>query len=485
MMISFHFQSKSGYRIVQSFRSILIAVTCIAGIAINASAEQKPNILFLLTDQWRFDAFGYAGNPDVKTPHIDKLESESVNFTHAVSGVPVCCPMRASLLTGQRVLTHGVFMNDVSLNPDANSIAKVLNNAGYDTGYIGKWHVDGNGRSSFIPKERRQGFKYWKVLECTHNYNNSFYYADGPEKLKWDGYDAIAQTKDAAQYIKASAGDDKPFALFIGFGPPHAPYHTAPEQYRKMYDPNKVKVRPNIPHSFRSVARNDLAGYYAHCTALDDCVADLRKALQDSGQEENTILVLTSDHGDLIGSHGAYKKQQPFDESIRVPMLYHFPKKLGRSGKRLTSLMNTEDIMPTLLGLCDVAIPDSVEGLDFSGHMNGGANPNDGSALLSCPAPFGQWARRWGGKEFRGLRTVRYTYVEDLRGPWLLFDNDMDPYQLDNLLPENAAPNLARKFQIILKRKLEESGDNFEPAKAYIDRWGYPVDKTGTVPYTN
>ena len=160
---------------------LCILVLLALGASLHAAAKQ-PNILVLLTDQWRFDAFGYAGNKDVKTPNIDRLEKESINFTHAISGVPVCCPMRASLLTGQRPLTHGVFMNDVSLNPDANSIAKVLKRAGYNTGYIGKWHIDGRGRSSFIPRRRRQGFEYWKVLECPHNYNNSFYYADGPEK---------------------------------------------------------------------------------------------------------------------------------------------------------------------------------------------------------------------------------------------------------------------------------------------------------------
>ncbi len=133
----------------------------------------------MLADQWRAEAFGYAGNPDVKTPHLDQLQREGVHLVNAVSGLPVCCPTRASLLTGQRPLTHGVFLNDVPLDPEAVTIGKVLRAAGYDTGYIGKWHVDGHGRSNFIPRERRQGFEYWKVLECTHDYNHSAYYADG------------------------------------------------------------------------------------------------------------------------------------------------------------------------------------------------------------------------------------------------------------------------------------------------------------------
>src|SRR5439155_12684817 len=128
-----------------------------AGALASGGEARKPNILFLLADQWRAQAFGYAGDPNVQTPHIDRLQRESVNCVNAVAGVPVCCPTRASLLTGQRWQTHGVFMNDVPLNPKAVTLAKVLGQAGYTTGYIGKWHLNGDGRSVFIPRERRQG----------------------------------------------------------------------------------------------------------------------------------------------------------------------------------------------------------------------------------------------------------------------------------------------------------------------------------------
>lgn len=450
-----------------------------------SNVPAPPNILFILTDQWRFNAFGYAGNAVVRTPHIDQLEGESVNFTHAVSGVPVCCPTRASLITGQRPLTHGVFMNDVPLNPKANSIGKILKRVGYDTGYIGKWHIDGHGRSAFIPRERRQGFDYWKVLECTHNYTNSFYYADGPKILKWDGYDAIAQTRDAVAFLSARNTKSKPFALFLSFGPPHAPYHSAPQRYRDIYTARRIPAPPNVPHFFRELARKDLAGYYAHCTALDDCVRDLRESLQKADLQENTIIVFTTDHGDLIGSHGAYKKQQPYEESIRVPMLWHYPKRFGQGGKRLKALMNTEDIMPTLLGLCGIKIPTTVEGLDFSDHMSGGKNPNDGAALISCPAPFGQWARRWGGREFRGVRTESHTYVRDLRGPWLLYDNEKDPFQLNNLLDNPGNEDMQTRLEAILVRKLKQTGDEFLPGREYLTKWKYEIDATGTVPYQN
>src|SRR5690349_16380150 len=124
---------------------------------------QRPNVVFVLADQWRAQATGYAGDPNVKTPNLDRLEAVSVNFTHAVSGTPVCSPCRASLITGQRPTTHGVFLNDAHLADDAVTLAKVMASAGYDTAMIGKWHLNGRGRLSFIPPENRQGFAYWKA----------------------------------------------------------------------------------------------------------------------------------------------------------------------------------------------------------------------------------------------------------------------------------------------------------------------------------
>ena len=227
---------------------IIIVLTLLVGCASpeapsQEAARKQPNLLFILTDQWRAQAVGYAGDPNLKTPNIDRLASQSANFVNAVSGMPVCCPYRASLLTGRRPLTHGVFMNDVPLRTKETSIAEVLAKEGYSTGWIGKWHLDAQGRSSFTPPERRQGFQYWKALECSHNYNNSLYYDDSPEKKTWEGYDSIPQARDAQQYVRDHADNpDKPFALFLSWGTPHAPYNTAPKKYRDMFDPASMKL---------------------------------------------------------------------------------------------------------------------------------------------------------------------------------------------------------------------------------------------------
>ncbi len=445
---------------------------------------KKPNVIFVFADQWRQQATGFAGNPTVKTPVLDALAKESVHFTHAVSECPVCCPYRASLLTGQRPLTHGVFMNDVYLEHKSPSIADAFTKAEYDTAYIGKWHVDGHGRSKYIPPERRQGFDYWNVLECTHDYNRSPYYSGNCDEQKlWEGYDAAAQTRCAENYIR-SRNDERPFFMVLSWGPPHEPYETAPEEFRQMYRPEQIALRPNVPETMEKEAREWLHGYYAHCSALDTCLGSLLKTIDECAMTDDTILVFTSDHGDMLGSQDETKKQRPWDESIRVPFLLRYPNLPDWTPRETPAPISAADIMPTLLGLCDIDIPNSVEGLDFSEHISGGDDPAGGSVLLTCPHPFGQWNRYdHNGKEFRGLRTQRYTYVRDLNGPWLLYDNEQDPYQLNNLINQTDCSELQQQLDRQLKQKLQEQNDAFLHGLDYVRQWGYEVDHTETVPW--
>ena len=449
--------------------------------------ETPPNVLILLTDQWRAQATGYAGDPNVRTPHIDSLAALSVNFKNAVSGMPVCSPFRASLLTGQRPLTHGVFMNDVQLDTNAVTMAKVFAKEGYDTGYIGKWHLDGHGRLQNVrPGKRRQGFEFWKGNECTHDYNQSVYYDnDDPRRKIWEGYDTFAQTDAALAYMKEKEFSENPFLMLVSYGTPHAPYHTAPEEYRNRFDPEKIVLHKNVPDHMKEQAKKDLAGYYAHIAALDDMIGKVIDNLKETGQFENTIIVFTADHGDLLGSHGAYKKQQPYEESARVPMLYYLPEKLKIATGTREALMNSEDILPTLLGLCDIQIPDTVEGINYRGYLEGKEQIGN-ATLLYCVQPFGQWNRvKHGGREYRAIKTKQYTYARDLNGPWLLFDNSKDPYQMNNLIGIDAFVALQDDLEKQLAQRLKEIGDDFLPGMDYIKKWGYPVDETGTVPYTH
>ena len=472
---------------------LLSLVILFSFLGCHKQESKKPNIIFVFADQWRAQDIGYNGNQQVQTPTLDKLAEESVVFTNATSGCPVCCPYRASLLTGQYPLTHGVFYNDKPLNPEANSMAKIFKTAGYETAYIGKWHLNGHepgektfeARLKFIPKERRQGFDFWQVLECTHDYNNSFFYEDSPEKKKWEEYDAIAQTKSAIGYIKEQTTGENPFLLMLSWGPPHAPYQTAPEKYRKLYPPVNIELRPNVPAELQEIARNEIAGYYAHIAALDDCMKELLQAINEAGIAENTIIVFTSDHGDMLRSHGMTKKQKPWDESLMVPFLLRYPKKFGNHQKQIEMPINTPDILPTLLGLVDIEIPNTVEGEDFSEIISGAKKPTNETVLIQCPVPFHQWNYQNGGREFRGVRSKKYTYAEDLNGPWLLYDNMLDPYQMNNLIGIDEYIYIQADMKKQLKNWLEKTNDEFLPGNDYIQKWGYEWDRNDSLKVIN
>lgn len=470
----------------------------ISGCKTGGHLTKRPNVVYVFADQWRASAMGYAGDPNVKTPHLDALEAESFHFKNAVSCCPVCSPARASMITGQYPLTHGVFVNDVYLQHKSPSIADCFDADGYRTGYIGKWHLDGHGRSIYIPEERRQGFRSWQVLECTHDYNHSRYYDNNDPEIKmWEGYDAFDQTRRAIRFIRESG--DQPFMIFLSWGPPHAPYLTAPEKYRRLYDPKTLKLPPNIPESsgFKPASKWDeygeadpvertrqiMAGYYAHCSALDGCIGHLQSAIRQAGLEENTIFVFTSDHGDMLGSHGLWKKQWPYDESARIPFLLKYPA-LRRAGCEVETPINTPDIMPTLCDLCGIPVPSSVQGRSRVPSMHGGDGVDE-AVLIANYQPFGQWDAQRGGKEWRGVRTMRHTYVKDLNGPWLLFDNEADPYQMDNWVNRPEHADLQARMESQLGQKLRQTNDSFSMGMDYIRQWGYKVDETGTVPYEN
>ena len=214
-------------------------------------------------------------------------------------------------------------------------------------------------------------------------------------------------------------------------------------------------------------------------------MGDLMQTLEETGLADNTIVVYTSDHGDMLHSRGAMKKQQPWDESLRVPFLLRWPAKLRNRSRNISMPLDTPDIMPTLLGLTEVAIPEEVEGIDRSKVILGIEDPDpDHAALIQCPSPFGQWNRERGGREYRGVRTTRYTYCRDLNGPWLLYDNETDPFQLDNLVNQPTHAALQKQLDDRLNELLAQRKDAFLPGPELIARSGYVVNpKTETVDY--
>lgn len=267
----------------------------------------------------------------------------------------------------------------------------------------------------------------------------------------------------------------------FSLGPPHDPYQTAPQKYRAVYENKDMHINANVPAQFREKVQKDLEGYYSHITALDDCVGKIWQTLKEAGIEKKSILVFTADHGDLLGAHGSWNKQQPYEESIRVPFLIHYPAAFGLNAKTTSVLLNTPDIMPTLLGFSNIPVPATVEGKDLSQIILGKRNIT--GTMISCVQPFGQWRRQAGGKEYRGIVTKQFTYVRDLKGAWLLFDNIKDPFQLNNLVDKLEFKQLQQDLDSGLNKMLRERKDDFLPGMEYVKKWNYVVDETETVPY--
>ncbi len=438
-----------------------------------SNQKEKPNVLFILTDQWRASAVGYDGNPVVKTPDLDRFSEESVNFVNTVSVAPVCTPYRASLLTGKYPTSTGMFLNDIYLPSEEVCMAEIYKDAGYNTAYLGKWHLDGHGRLTNVAPERRQGFDFWKGLECSHDYNHMPYYEnDDPEMKFWEGYSPFAISKEAQKYMEDHHNNDKPFLLFVSLATPHFPHHSAPEEYKDMYPFQDIQLPANVPDSLKNIALKEIQGYYAHCTATDKAIGELIQKTKDLEISDNTIIVFTSDHGEMMGSHGRlpFRKQLAFDESARVPFLISYPGIGKNKGTRMKAPITTPDILPSLLSLSDIEIPETIEGYDLS-EMIKSPNPEaDRAALFMNVHPFDV---NMGDKEYRAIRTSRYTYARSPEGPFMLFDNENDPDQLNNLLDNSDFEKIQAELDKKLDFELERIGDkDFKPRDYYLEKFG-------------
>jgi arylsulfatase A-like enzyme len=366
------------------------------------------------------------------------------------------------LLTGKYPLSHKAVANDVPLPPDDASWGNVLRDAGYRTGYIGKWHLDGVPRDRFTPPgERRHGFDYWAAWNCSHAYFNARYFRDDPEPVSIDGYEPDHQTDLAIDFLRKQSGD--PFFLIISWGTPHAPYQLVPEEYRSLYDPEALELRPNCVDPDRRA----LADYYAAITALDYNVGRLMDALDEEGLAQDTIVVFTSDHGDMLWSQGHVKKERPWEESILVPFIVRWPDQTP-AGEQHDALLATVDVMPSLLSLMGVPVPEGVEGADLSAAMRGGSCDGPESAFLTIPVPVDQ-AVAAGIGEWRGVRTKRYTYARWQDGSgWVLYDNLEDPYQLRNLIDDPQYASIRMELEGELQKHLNRLGDGFLPWQEHI-----------------
>jgi arylsulfatase A-like enzyme len=383
-------------------------------------------------------------------------------------------------MTGRYPTSTGMFLNDLHLPTSELCMAEVLRRAGYRTAYIGKWHLDGHGRESYIPPERRQGWDMWKAAECDHQYLHSHYYEGASaEKHYWEGYDAWAQTASAVEYLHSNR-DGAPFALFVSYGPPHFPNTELPPGYDRLYKPSEIQLHPNVSSSMRDQAAQEACGYYAHCAALDRCIGEIQRALAETRLASDTILVFTSDHGEMMGSHecAPFTKQVPWSESACVPLLIKTP---GASPRVVATPITTPDILPTLLGLAHVAVPHTIEGEDLSALVLGGPEIHDRAALYMLVSPFHR--NKLYDREYRAIRTANHTYVRCLEGPWLLYDDARDPYQMRNLVASSEHDRVRAELDRRLHAELARIGDDFRHRRHYVDKFGYELAPHGSVSY--
>lgn len=444
------------------------------------AVNEKPNIIWVFGDQHRAQALGCAGDPNARTPNIDSFSELGVTFTNAVAGFPLCCPFRGSLLSG-RYPHNAVPGHEYPLPDGQKTIAHPFNEAGYHTAYFGKWHLGGwhesRGRAAMFitDPQKRGGFETWAGYENNNSQWDSWVHGgSGKDAFHYrlPGFETDELTNLLIRYIKERGEDQrsnkataKPFFAALSVQPPHDPY-VAPEEFMGRYNPAQLHMRPNVPGIPRvqEQARREAAGYYAMIENLDHNFGRIRKALSESGLGFNTHLMFFSDHGDMHGSQGMFRKTNPYQESIRIPFVIggELPRYEGRKNGRLPVVLNHVDIAPTTLGLCGIKKPDWMQGTDLSHHRLAKpvAGPEPDSAYLQQVIPTGHGNSI--NTPYRGLVTKDgWKYVCFEGRSWLMFNLNEDPYEQMNVAHNNLYRAERTKLIARLNQWVNDTGDKF------------------------
>jgi len=458
------------------------------------------NLLFVFADQCRAGAIGYAKEDPVKTPNMDNFCKESTYCDHTFSTFPVCSPHRASLMTGKYPLSSGFFTNckkglSLRLKDEEICVGQVLKKSGYETAYIGKWHLDEPEQNICeFPKSgardwdaytppgvRRHGFDYWYSYGTYDMHLSPHYWHDSDEMIKVNKWSPEHETDKAIEYLSKIRDKSKPFAMYISWNPPHSVYSEVPDEYLKLYDDVELKgnvIFENIHHHTGENAamseeelRLTTKQYYAAISGRDKQFGRLIDYLKQNNLYEDTLVILSADHGDMMGSHGLMGKHVWYEESIKIPFVVHVP---GNNNKRCSTCMGSQDMMPTVLGLLGCDIPETVEGEDCAKFIKGDENEDRVSFIMACPgrADFVEKFKKAGKNPaeygWRGVRTRKYTYVMELGYDVIsnprryLYDIQNDPLQkttIDLELEENK--QLAGKLEEEVIKWLKRQNDGF------------------------
>lgn len=472
-------------------RNLVLIIIALIGINFSCQVQEerpkRPNLLFIFPDQFRPQAMGFVNEDPVLTPNIDKLASEGVYFPNAVSNRPLCTPYRGMLMTGKYCFSTNLQTNCNTssrkyqnfLREDESCFSDVLKANGYDCGYIGKWHLDAPEGpdvddwreavwESYIPPgPKRHGFDFWHAYGCNNRHLDPYYWVnDAPREdtLFAKEWSPIHEANVAIDFISnkqnSTRDKNKPWALFVSMNPPHGPYHEVPQRYKDIYKDvpiEKLLTRPNVPKGKKGNAgRKSVVDYFACVTGVDEQIGRILDELEKSGQVENTIVVFTADHGEMMGGHGYMQKVVWYEESFRIPFIIRWPEKL-KPGKNKTHF-SVPDVMPTFLAMMGLEdkIPQDIEGENLVENVSGRAKTEPEFSLYLNPLS----ANALGG--MRGLRNDQHTFVIERNNEgqainYILYDNINDPYQLKNIADEH--PELIEKFTKQIFEKIKDIND--------------------------
>lgn len=444
----------------------------------------KQNLLYVFADQWRYQALGCHQADQVITPCMDRFAGESMRFTHAYSTFPLCSPHRASLMTGKYPFSVGMWTNckvgleeKIMLKPQEVCIGNVLKDSGYQTGYIGKWHLDAS-EGNFCPNpvsgakdwdaytppgERRQGFDYWLSYGASDEHLNPHYWMDSEEQIKPGTWSAEFETDKAIEFMENKRDGEQPFALFLSYNPPHLPYELVPDRYYDRFRDMDVDYRDNVPESMRQgILETQTRQYFAAVAGIDEQFGRLCDYLKERGMEENTIVVLSADHGEMLGSHGLMSKNIWYEESLHIPLMI---RQKGRiEPKENPVIVASPDHMPTVLGLLDIGVPETCQGYDHAkGMLKTDTNAPEDMLICSYPggaqmvAEFSKRGLTHKAYGWRGVKNHRYTFVVtngytpgEIQKQYL-YDDLEDPYQM---APREITPDCQEPLIKSLRQRL-------------------------------
>ena len=484
--------------------TLAAGVVAAARPATAAAPAKRPNILYVFDDEHRFQSMpGEPNSQSITAPNLDAFRKANFSMDRCTSNYPLCSPYRAIMQTGLWPYQNGITRNWIELGTTFKGLGHVFDDAGYRTIFVGKWHLAGPGfDKQFVPPgPHRQGWQDWHVWGAVDKHMNVSFTFDPNtgEKIHPMGYQATLMTDQAVQILHEDH-KDQPWIMVVSYHPPHFPVDDAPEADEAYFADKPISLRPNVKTGGHGAVASEESitkfhrGYYAHIRAIDREFARLLKTLEDTGQADNTIVIFTSDHGEMAGSHGRMYKQVPFEESSRVPFFVRIPGVTPKGGSS-DALFASIDVYPTVCGLAGITPPPQIKGKDLSPIMRGKSVAESEVVFLMNQGDPQKEANReakaskaegdrpkddgngggFGPPDFRGLRSKTHTYAVARDGRWLLFDNVADPYQQKNLIDDPAQKPLIDHFNTLIFAWLKDASDPFDFKHAINMRSSEPV----------